>query len=177
MLGRLKWENLIFWDSARMVMHYFPKSWWEIICSHILSDGQSVMNPACSFDVIHSTRILCTSKTFFIFAKRNCQTLLEKDLISSWGLFEKASDTMVISFLFAPLDSALQSWKGQYLKKNIARGTTDPGYWVYNLNYLLDLNWICSYSSNILVIQVLDSICWVCCAMFSMYNIPVLHLH
>ena len=24
--------------------------------------------------------------------------------------------------------------------KNIARGTTDPGYWVYNLNHVSDLN-------------------------------------
>ena len=25
--------------------------------------------------------------------------------------------------------------------KNIARGTTDPGYWVYNLNHVSDWNW------------------------------------
>ena len=24
--------------------------------------------------------------------------------------------------------------------KNIARGTTDPGYWVYNLNHVFDWN-------------------------------------
>ena len=28
-------------------------------------------------------------------------------------------------------------WGSNYCK-NIARGTTDPGYWVYNLNYLFD---------------------------------------
>ena len=103
-----------------MLTHYFPRSWWEMICSHILSDGQSVMNPACSFDVIHSTRILCTSRTFTFLQQKNCQISLEKDLISSWGLFEMASGTMEISFLFAPLESALQSWKGQYLKKKTA---------------------------------------------------------
>ena len=25
-----------------------------------------------------------------------------------------------------------------FIKKNIARGTTDPGYWVYNLNHVFD---------------------------------------
>ena len=29
---------------------------------------------------------------------------------------------------------------GRY-KKNIARGTTDPGYWVYNLNHVSDWKW------------------------------------
>ena len=47
---------------------------------------------------------------------------------------------------------------------NIARGTNDPGYWVYNLNYLLDffVN-IIEFVSNLAeqVTQVLDSIAWV----------------
>ena len=41
---------------------------------------------------------------------------------------------------------------------NIARGTTDPGYWVCNLNQISD--W--SQFENI--IQVTDSIPWVRCA-------------
>ena len=31
-------------------------------------------------------------------------------------------------------------WKVLREGVNIARGTTDPGYWVYNLNHISDLN-------------------------------------
>ena len=48
--------------------------------------------------------------------------------------------------------------KGTKKNQNIARGTTDPGYWVYNLNQISD--W--SQFENI--IQVTDSIPWVRCA-------------
>ena len=77
---------------------------------------------------------------------------------------------------------------------NIARGTTDPGYWVYNLNHVSDWNWFeiilaekvySSYGSVVPLaiffssfctlnyfkfisvrnlIQVIDSIPWVRCA-------------
>ena len=33
-----------------------------------------------------------------------------------------------------------QSVARQSLNWNIARGTTDPGYWVYNLNHFFDWN-------------------------------------
>ena len=47
-----------------VVMHYcFVRSWCKMICSHILRNGQTVMNPAGSFDVFPSEHILCTSKT------------------------------------------------------------------------------------------------------------------
>ena len=52
------------------------------------------------------------------------------------------------------------SWKQV---ENIARGTTDPGHWVYDLNNLSDWN----QSEIILaseIIQVSDSIPWVLCA-------------
>ena len=45
--------------------------------------------------------------------------------------------------------------------ENIARGTMDPEYWVFNLNHLFD--WICINFSC----RLIDSIpWWVCCAMF-----------
>ena len=47
--------------------------------------------------------------------------------------------------------------------KNIAKGTTDPGYWVYNLNYLFDyIEFVFNLAEE--VTQVLDSIAWVRCA-------------
>ena len=49
------------------------------------------------------------------------------------------------------------------LKKNIARGTTDPGYWVRNLNDLFS-----QYDFKLIsvrnMIQAIDSIPWVRCA-------------
>ena len=47
--------------------------------------------------------------------------------------------------------------------ENIARGTTDFGYWVYNLNYLLDfIEFVLFLAAGI--IQVLDLMLWVRCA-------------
>ena len=57
---------------------------------------------------------------------------------------------------------------------NIARGTTDPGYWVYNLNDLF--NWI-EFAFNLAAYstQVSDSIPWVRCACgsFLIFNISL----
>ena len=33
-----------------------------------------------------------------------------------------------------------KSWWSKSMRVNIARGTTDPGYWVYNLNHVTDWN-------------------------------------
>ena len=45
--------------------------------------------------------------------------------------------------------------------QNIARGTTDPGYWVFNLNYLVDqIEFIFIHK----ITQVSDSVAWVRCA-------------
>ena len=51
---------------------------------------------------------------------------------------------------------------------NIARGTTDP---VYNLNFFfLKLIQFAFISAGVVLYQVLDSLAWVCCAMFD--NFP-----
>ena len=46
---------------------------------------------------------------------------------------------------------------------NIARGTTHPEFWVYNLNYLFDWTRFV-FISAAEIIQVIDSILWVRCA-------------
>ena len=46
-------------------------------------------------------------------------------------------------------------------KPSIGRGTTDPGYWVYNLNYPFEG---IRFVFVLEIIQVSDSIPWVCCA-------------
>ena len=54
-------------------------------------------------------------------------------------------------------------------KTNIARGTTDPEYWVYNLNYLFD--WIrFVFISAAEIIQVIDLILWVRCASGNVFS-------
>ena len=59
----LKWYFVLM-ICRLVVMHYcFLSSWCKMICSHILRNGQTVMNPAGSFDVFPSEHILCTSKT------------------------------------------------------------------------------------------------------------------
>ena len=57
----LKWYFVLM-ICRLVVMHYcFLSSWCKMICSHILRNGQTVMNPAGSFDVFPSEHILCTS--------------------------------------------------------------------------------------------------------------------
>ena len=46
---------------------------------------------------------------------------------------------------------------------NIARGTTDPGYWVYGLNHFSDWNQFELFPIK-KIIQVLNSMPWVRCA-------------
>ena len=63
--------------------------------------------------------------------------------------------------------------KGLISKKNIARGTTDPGYRVYNLNYLFD--WIeFVFIQAAEMTQVLISIPWVRCASSDVSTLPSL---
>ena len=62
--------------------------------------------------------------------------------------------------MFSCFDHAIFMW---CLEKNIVRGTMDPGYWVYILNYLFDwIEFVFILASEI--IQVSDSIPWVRCA-------------
>ena len=49
------------------------------------------------------------------------------------------------------------------IRKNIARGTTDPGYWVRDLNNVFNLTSVRN------LIQVTDSIPWVRCASGNVY--------
>ena len=57
---------------------------------------------------------------------------IEKKLIINWR--RKKVGTKIEKML-------RKSWKSWENIENIARGTTDPGYWVYNLNHVSDWNW------------------------------------
>ena len=49
--------------------------------------------------------------------------------------------------------------------KHIARGTTDPEYWIFDLNYLFyQIEFVIVSILAAEITQVLDSIAWVCCA-------------
>ena len=90
-----------------MLTYYFSKSWWEMICSLIFSQkdiGQRVMNP---FDVIHSTLTLCTSKTYYIFAKRKLPKIAWKGfdlkLRAMWeGLWHNGEIFSLRTITFCP---------------------------------------------------------------------------
>ena len=73
-------------------------------------------------------------------------------------LMQKKCTTCNKILIFNFLQFHKSSWKKSKNGLNIARGTTDPGYWVCNLNQISD--W--SQFENI--IQVTDSIPWVRCA-------------
>ena len=61
-------------------------------------------------------------------------------LLIVWQLFFQPSfdKTKCDSSTHSSLTRSLThgSWRLQNLNKNIARGTTDPGYWLFNLSYL-----------------------------------------
>ena len=60
--------------------------------------------------------------------------------------------------------------------ENIARGTTDPGYWVYNLNYPFDyIEFVFNLAEE--VTQVLDSIARVRCASGNVSNLKIAICH
>ena len=63
------------------------------------------------------------------------------------------------------------------LKWNIARGTTNPRYWVYNFNFFLDrIEFVSNLAADIT--QASDSIPWVRCAsgnVSSMFDVNILY--
>ena len=49
---------------------------------------------------------------------------------------KKEKEKSPLLILVEQLEQILKIWENAPESWNIARGTTDPGYWVYNLGYL-----------------------------------------
>ena len=72
------------------------------------------------------------------------------------------------------MNSWKPDWRHMILKINIARGTTDPGYWVYNLNHVSDWNQFESISDEKVYssfeLNTLGPLClWQCLVPFSTF--------
>ena len=93
-----------------------------------------------------------------------------KDQIVSEGFCHMRKCGWILTSGCAKKGCSVMKWSPTLLKKrflvitlNIARGTTDPGYWVYNLNYLFDnIEFIFILAAEIFSSFRLNSICPLC---------------
>ena len=70
--------------------------------------------------------------------RQKVEKIFKKKLEQNWGKLKKKLRKIKkkVKKSLKKKNDFKKSWRKSW--KNIARGTTDPGYWVYNLNQVFD---------------------------------------